>query len=193
MSNLRLPPRLLMVSALSLFATATAAHAQIGPGPGGRYSDGTAIVRSDPRVVEAAAISPRSKDEMNDLSRVRRRDPKRMAGSAISDGRKALRGDPPDYLKAKQLFAYASQLNPGDERAHLGLGDVNLAMRRYPEAVTAYSRAVRVNEKSAEGRYGLGVVYHALGRVDAALDELQVLRTLKKKELAARLEDLLNR
>ncbi|HEX8285823.1 MAG TPA: tetratricopeptide repeat protein [Pyrinomonadaceae bacterium] len=190
MSKLRLPPRLLIVSLLTLFAAATDAHAQ-AVNPGSRDNVPGSAVRSDPRASVRESGYPRSKDELFDPARNQQRQAKRLAGSAISDGRKALREDPPDYLKAKQLFAYAARLNPEDERAYVGLGDVNTAMRRFPEAAAAYAKAVEINEKSGEAHYGLGVMYHAQGRKDAAQDELQVLRSLKKKDLAAKLEALL--
>jgi tetratricopeptide (TPR) repeat protein len=177
------------LSVLSLLASSAAARAQVIQG--GRDNDIRSVIRSDPRVTPAATGAPRSKDELYDPYRNRQRDAKRVAGSAISGGRKALKADPPDYLKAKQLFAYAATLDPESERAYLGLGDVNLAMRRYPEAVSAYAMAVEINEKSSEAHYGLAVAYHAQGRKDAAQDELQVLRSLKKRELVAKLETLL--
>lgn len=194
MSNLRLPPRRLMLTLTSprvvlafglLLLCASGASGQMRPEPGGDRN-------GDPRTRLGVGGYPMSKDEMLDPQRSRQRSAKRMAGSVISDGRKALREDPPDYLKARQLFIYAARLSPEDERAYLGLGDVNVAMRRYPEAVSAYARAAQLNEKSAEAHYGLGVVYHAQGKNDAAQDELQVLRSLRKKELVARLEALLN-
>jgi tetratricopeptide (TPR) repeat protein len=153
--------------------------------------DGMHRVPTDPRTHPNAVGRPMSKDELDPRNRNREQDARRMAGSAISGGRKALRQDPPDYLKAKQLFAYAARLNPKDERAYVGLGDVNTAMRRFPEAAAAYARAIEINEKSGEAHYGLGVMYLAQGLKDAAQDELAVLRYLKKKELAAKLEALL--
>lgn len=152
----------------------------------------TGDINGDPRARPGVGGHPKSRDELSDPYRNRQSDAKRIAGSAVSAGRKALKEDPPDYLKAKYLFEYAASLNPGDERAYLGLGDVNLAMRQYPEAVSAYASAARINEKSAEAHYGLAVAYHAQGRKDAAQDELQVVRSLKKKELVAKLEAVLS-
>ena len=187
MSDLRLPPRLLTVAVLTLLAIAAPASAQLGA-PGNSRSTENPPIRSDPRTNPSASVRPLSRDELEERNR---NNVRRMAGSAIRDGRKALKEDPPDYLKAKQLFAQAARLNPQDERAYVGLGDVNTALRRFPEAAAAYAKAIEINRKSAEAHYGLGVMYHAQGRKDAAQDELEVLRSLKKKELAAKLEALL--
>ena len=189
MSTLRLAPRLLLVSALALHAAVTAARAQAGPGT--RPSDVAPVTRSDPRADPRRATYPKSKDEWNDLLRDRPADARRMAGKAVSDGRRALKASPPEYLKAMRFFNFAARLNPNDERAYVGLGDVYTATRLFPEAEMAYARALKIKWKSAEAHYGLGVMYHAQGRKDAAQDELEVLRALKKKELAAKLEALL--
>ena len=189
MSTFRFAPRLLILSALSLHVAATAARAQVGTA--NRPSDVAPVVRSDSRASPRVSSYPKSKDEWDVLLRNRPADARRMASSAISDGRRALDAKPPQYLKAMRLFDYAARLNPKDERALVGLGDLYVATRLFSEAEMAYSKALKIKWKSGEAHYGLGVVYHAQGRLDAARDELQVLRSLKKKKLAAKLEALL--
>jgi tetratricopeptide (TPR) repeat protein len=106
---------------------------------------------------------------------------------------KACRSTPPLYEYAMDTYREAAELNPEDERGHVGLGNVYSILRRYDIAARMYARAAEVKPKSAEAHYGLGAAYHAQGKKHEALYELRVLRSLKKKELADRLEALLSR
>lgn len=118
---------------------------------------------------------------------------KKRASALLKLADKASRSTPPLYEYAIETYREATELNPKDERGYIGLGNVYSSLKRYDIAARMYARAAEVKPKSAEAHYGLGAAYHAQGNKEAAQDELQVLRSLKKKELAAKLEALLSR
>lgn len=106
---------------------------------------------------------------------------------------KAWHSTPPLYEYAMNTYREAAALNPEDERAYVGLGNVYSGLKRYDIAARMYARAAEIKPKSAEARYGLGAAQHAPGKKDAALNEVRLLRSLKKNKLADKLEALLSR
>lgn len=135
-----------------------------------------------PRRTTAPNLPPYSRSEM----KARARDMLKLAD-------KAYRSTPPLYEYAMDTYREAAKLNPKDERGYVGLGNVYSSLKRYDIAALMYARAAEIKPKSAEARYGLGAAYFAQGKKDAALNELQLLRSLKKKKLADKLEALMAR
>lgn len=194
MPELRLPARPLFFTLLSLLAAATAARAQVVPG--GRQPEGPAPVRSDTRARPGTVFYPKSKDELNALNRGARVDERRLserrakARAMLKAGDEAFRSSPSLYEYAADAYRLAAELNPKEERAYVGLGNVYSAWRRYDIAVRMYGSAVGIKPKSAEAHYGLGAAYHAQGKRGEAEEEYQRLLRLDKK-MAAKLAELL--
>jgi tetratricopeptide (TPR) repeat protein len=190
MRRLRLPLRL-FVTTLLLFTFYAAASAQLvgrdarpnpihNPHPPSQPVIGARHETGFPRRTFPTSLPPDSKAER-----------KARARHLLKMADRAYRADPPLYEYAIGTYREAAELDPEDERGYIGLGNVYNSLKRYDIAIQMYGRAAKIKPKSAEAHYGLGVVYHAQGRKDAAQDELEVLRYLKKKELAAKLEALL--
>jgi tetratricopeptide (TPR) repeat protein len=124
------------------------------------------------------------------LSSLQDAERKSRARAALRTADRAYRSGPVLYMIAADAYREAAQLNPKEERAYLGLGNVYSGLKRYDIAARMYAWAAVINPKSAEAHYGLGAAYHAQGKKHEALYELQLLRSLKK-ELADKLEALL--
>ena len=56
---------------------------------------------------------------------------------------------------------------------YLVLGNVERERAAYPEAVSAYQKAIAIDPDNANARYNLGLVYTELGDFDAAIRELE--------------------
>jgi len=67
---------------------------------------------------------------------------------------------------------------------HLGVNYHNLG--ELEKAKTEYEKAIQKNPKFAEGYYGLGLVYHKLGKEQLAWEQLKVIKDLDM-ELAKKL------
>jgi cytochrome c-type biogenesis protein CcmH/NrfG len=98
-----------------------------------------------------------------------------------------------NYDDAEWAYWRAAELDPKRVRAYEGLGEVYAAQERYGEATRAYDEALKLKPKKAELHFQLGVLFQKMGDAAAAREKLQLLRDMKKKELAAQLEFWLSR
>lgn len=114
------------------------------------------------------------------------------ARAALRTADRAYRSGQALYTIAADAYREAAQLDPEDERAYIGLGNVYAGWKRYDIAAGMYARAAEIKPKSAEAHYGLGAAYHAQGKKYAAREEYKILQRLNKKK-AAQLAELLNR
>ncbi len=90
-------------------------------------------------------------------------DPSRaQARSAYEQGVKQVNAR--DYGAALQSLTQAIQLEPRLAMAYIARGSANLGMKRYPEAVSDYQSALRLDGNLAAPLYGLGEAFQAMGR-----------------------------
>jgi tetratricopeptide (TPR) repeat protein len=75
-----------------------------------------------------------------------------------------------DLDAAKDAFAEATRLNRRHIPAHQALGDTELARARFPEAETAYTRALALTRETGD-RHGEAVAHLSLGRLYRAQPE----------------------
>gem|GEM_PF-1400351 len=66
--------------------------------------------------------------------------------------------------------------------AYLLLGEANLNLSNYQEAVSAYKQAIKLNPKDPYAHLGLGKAYISLGDVKSALAEYKILEELDKNK-----------
>jgi len=66
--------------------------------------------------------------------------------------------------------------------AYLFLGEANLNLSNYQEAVSAYKQAIKLNPKNPYAHFGLGKAYISLGDVKSALAEYKILKELDKNK-----------
>ena len=88
----------------------------------------------------------------------------------------------PDHARALELFnagrtaeAQAClqalcNLQPDDWQAHFLLGITLQTRKKFPEATTAYRRAVELDQAALEPRFNLGVCLQHQGEFDAAVE-----------------------
>jgi formylglycine-generating enzyme required for sulfatase activity/lipopolysaccharide biosynthesis regulator YciM len=89
-----------------------------------------------------------------------------LAEQAVERGNSAR--DTRDYSRAETEYRKALELNPKEERAYLGLGNVYFDQHQYPEAVDAYQNAIGLKQNYAEGHSNLSYAYMRQGRLDDA-------------------------
>jgi tetratricopeptide (TPR) repeat protein len=116
----------------------------------------------------------------------------KVASLYIKLGDDAMKMQPPDYQQAVRAYQNAASLDPKEVRAYERLGESYAALGDYDRAALSYNMALQLKPKKAELHYQLGVVFQKMGEPAAAREKLQLLRELKKKELAAKLEAQLN-
>lgn len=185
MNNLLAHSRYFAACALFLLVAGISTHAQTVTG-GNRNSDGTAIIRNDPRSGERDySASP------NDMRRPGGNTTARLIAYLMDEGKAASTSNPPRYAEAEAAYQRVVKLDRDEVRAYEGLGQIYAALHWYEDSAKAFEQAVKLKPKRAETRYNLGLVYHALGKRDAALEQCTALRALKKKELADNLESVI--
>lgn len=118
---------------------------------------------------------------------------KQQVSAYIKMGDAAAKAQPPNYENAEWAYARAAELDPKQSRAYEGLGEVFAARQLYSDALLAYEQALKLKPKKAELHFQSAVLLHRLGETDAARAKLQLLRDMKKNELAAKLESILSR
>ena len=74
--------------------------------------------------------------------------------------------------EAARAFSALTQREPGNGPHWANLGTTLRALRRYPEAVAAYSRAAELGERSADFLYNVGLLHIDRGDYEAAQDVL---------------------
>jgi tetratricopeptide (TPR) repeat protein len=87
--------------------------------------------------------------------------------------------DAPEEALAQAERAVAG--NAGDACVHAARGDALAALRRLPDALTAYQRAAVLEPSLAWAHYGIGVVFMELGRPMAALQGLSLALELSER------------
>jgi len=84
------------------------------------------------------------------------------------------------YLRMKRWadatgsFEKALEIDPDDAAAHLGLARSWLGRRRAPKAAESALHAVGLIYHNPQGHYLLGIALHRLGRIEQAVEALQV-------------------
>ena len=68
--------------------------------------------------------------------------------------------------------------NPGSDMLY-NIGSVYNGLGRYPEAIEAFKRAIKINPRNAEAYCNLGTVYGQLGRYTEAIDALKQAAQLR--------------
>lgn len=135
--------------------------------------------------------------DIPDRGRVRSRDEEAHAINQqvftyIKMGDTAAKARPPNYKLAEWAYWRAVELDPKQLLAYEGLGKVFAARQLYRDALLAYEQALQLKPKKAELHFQSAVMLLKLGETDAARERLQLLRDMKKQELAAKLEALLS-
>lgn len=92
------------------------------------------------------------------------------------------RTDHPDPQQVQTLLQKAVALKPGYADAHLQLGILAFAQRRYPEAIRSYQQAIAADPKQAEAHYRLAVAYDRTGESAKAVQERQLHDAIEKAD-----------
>ncbi len=74
-----------------------------------------------------------------------------------------------DIPKAMKLIHAASQLKPGLSRPHRELGRLFLKLKKVPEAVKAFNKAIDINRLDVTSYHYLGQLYFHQGKIDQAI------------------------
>src|SRR5262249_59642425 len=82
-----------------------------------------------------------------------------------------------DYSNAVDAFKKSITLKPTAEALN-NLGFAYHQLQRYPEAITQYQEAIRLNPKSVDVYYGLGISYLHSGDTAKALETEKALQSL---------------
>ena len=105
---------------------------------------------------------------------------------AIEEGNKAR--DKSDYETALRSYRrITNDLNPKDERAHYGLGNIYAALYCSQSAIEAYQAALEINSKYSEAQIGLSYVYLNDERFEDALQAFKKAIALAPESIAARI------
>jgi tetratricopeptide (TPR) repeat protein len=119
-----------------------------------------------------------------------------MAQVALGDSYLQL-GRPADALRLFNMFSKRKQriasLDRYDRRVNFTFGNLLVKSGRFPDAFTAFERALNAQEDKkapteAEIRLQYGLAFKAAGQIDKAVEQL----TIAAKELPAAQEALLN-
>lgn len=85
------------------------------------------------------------------------------------------------YKEAKECYRYALEINDSDERVWNNLGNVNLELELYNDAIEAFNNALGVNPEFAEAYYCLSLAYEFQGNYQKAIENLQIELKYKSK------------
>ena len=80
--------------------------------------------------------------------------------------------------EAERHLRYVMQIDPAYTTALQNLALLQLRRQRYDEALALYQRLVEMNPAHAEAHSGLGVALYSLGRVEEALESLDLALSL---------------
>ncbi len=99
-----------------------------------------------------------------------------------------------DHKAAVRSFSEAVSLDPDYDAAYLGLGKAYTRLKEYTKAIEAYRKGIglRPERPYPDVHFDLGLLYLAVGRLDSAKREYEVLKKTDSA-LAARLMDLISR
>ncbi len=109
----------------------------------------------------------------------------RIIKTAIETGNKAR--DENQYELALASYEKVRALDPEDERAPYGLGNVYVDLYCNDPAIEAYLGALKLNNKYLEAIIGLGYAYAAKERFDAAEAQFRAAIVIKSDNVEARL------
>ena len=113
-------------------------------------------------------------------------DKQRKTEDAIDEGNKAR--DKSDYQTALRSYRrVTTELNPKDERAHYGVGNVYSALYCGGSAIEAYKAALSLNPKYTDALIGVSYVYLNEERFDDALQTFQQAFDLAPENVDARI------
>ena len=88
--------------------------------------------------------------------------------------------------ESENALREAIRLGPGDARPHVNLGVLLLELNRYPEAVSAFQEAVRL-EDDARWHDNLGISLQAAGNTEEAEEAYRRALALDPNYVTARL------
>jgi tetratricopeptide (TPR) repeat protein len=109
----------------------------------------------------------------------------RIIKDAISVGNKAR--DQNQYELALASYEKVRTLDPDDERAPYGLGNVYVDLHCNDSAIEAYVNALKLNRKYLEALIGLGYAYAAKERFDDAEAQFRAALDIKSDNVEAKL------
>lgn len=87
------------------------------------------------------------------------------------------------YDQAEKYYHSVERLDPNDERASLGLGNIYLEQSRYPEAIGAYQRAIGLKPQDPTPYYILGYIYAVQKNYEAAIAKYREAGRLQPRDL----------
>lgn len=98
-----------------------------------------------------------------------------------------------DFQASLDKFTRASQLQPADGDAKLGMAKAYTELNQNDKALAVLEQAVRDEPTNAYAHYRLGTLYRKAGRTDEAKREVEIYKQLKdaKDKLHAQYKDLL--
>lgn len=83
-----------------------------------------------------------------------------------------------DFLEsAADAFLFLTGLNPDMDVFWLGLGNAEFYRKNYPQAVTAYSKAIEINPFNPSSHMALSECYETMGEKDKALNTVVLALT----------------
>jgi tetratricopeptide (TPR) repeat protein len=86
-----------------------------------------------------------------------------------------------DLEKAIPLLKKALYLKDDIRIAHADLGAIYMEQKKYPDALAALQRAVKLDPAQPDTHFRLGRLYQAMGNAPAANQEFAKVRELHKK------------
>jgi tetratricopeptide (TPR) repeat protein len=97
---------------------------------------------------------------------------------------KANRGsqDAKSLDRAKALLEKAADIDPKLDRALVQLANLQFARGAFPEAITAYEKAIAANPESSDAHYRLGLAYKRIHEDGKAETEFELFKQLEKSE-----------
>ena len=96
------------------------------------------------------------------------------------------------YKESIKAYRQAIKLKPNYSAAHNNLGMAYLRAGQYKEAVKSFDETIRLEPEYSLAHYNLGAAYLERGNLNAALEQLMILRTIDPKR-AYKLTQLLNK
>lgn len=98
-----------------------------------------------------------------------------------------------DFQASLDKFTRASQLQPGDGDAKLGMAKALTELNQNDKALVLLEQTVRDEPTNGIAHYRLGTLYRKFGRADEAKREIEIYKKLKdaKDKLRAQYKDLL--
>lgn len=152
----------------------------------------------------AIALNPRSAEARRGLADVLRR--VRFLDAAEREYREALRlrrdykeawvglaylySDRGDLEKAAEAYAQVLKVDPKDADAAFRAGNVLWRLKRYPEAVGYYRKALNLRPDFHDARFGLGITLRDMGDTEGARTELKAACEAGLKQACKRLFQL---